>query len=302
MNEPSTLSALILAIPIGYYIYIGFTYSSYIGGEVKEPGRNQPRIIAATLAFAAAMYLVCLWRFYDIVGKEFVNSVVYLNNNTDDGSGLPVDPVLNLFTGIMTGSTVLNVIMARELLPVELPAAVRDRHGDHAQPVRVVGRPDPARRGDERRPALPLALGRDAHRDRRLGDPARAVRLHGLLPAGLELHRPVLHRLLADELRGDPAALPAAGDLQRGARTSSGARSAACRCCCCSASATSSSSRSCSTRRSSCRRSAGRRARTRCCSSSASTWRACVVYVAARALQKRRGIDIDLAYKEIPPD
>jgi hypothetical protein len=27
-----------------------------------------------------------------------------------------------------------------------------------------------------------------------------------------------------------------------------------------------------------------------------------VVYFAARALQKRRGIDIDLAYKEIPPD
>ena len=112
VSEPSTLSALVLAVPIGYYIYIGFTYSSYIGGEVKEPGRTQPRIIVATLAFAAAMYLVCLWRFYDIVGQDFVNSVVYLNNNTDDGSGLPVDPVLNLFAGIMTGSTILNVIMA----------------------------------------------------------------------------------------------------------------------------------------------------------------------------------------------
>src|SRR5215211_760055 len=112
VNEPSTLSALILAIPIGYYIYIGFTYSSYIGGEVKEPGKTQPRIIVATLAFAAAMYLVCLWRFYDIVGKEFVNSVVFLDNNTDDGSGLPVDPVLNLFVGVMTGNTILNVIMA----------------------------------------------------------------------------------------------------------------------------------------------------------------------------------------------
>jgi APA family basic amino acid/polyamine antiporter len=112
VDEPSTLSALILAVPIGYYIYIGFTYSSYIGGEVKEPGKTQPRIIVATLAFAAAMYLICLWRFYAIVDQDFINSVVYLNNNTDEGSGLPVDPVLNLFVGIMTGSTVLNVIMA----------------------------------------------------------------------------------------------------------------------------------------------------------------------------------------------
>ena len=110
--EPSTLAAVLLAIPIGYYIYIGFTYSSYIGGEVKEPAKTQPRVIALTLAFAAAMYLICLWKFYDIVDKDFVNSVVYLDNNTDDGSGLPVSPVLNLFTGIMTGSTVLNVLMA----------------------------------------------------------------------------------------------------------------------------------------------------------------------------------------------
>ena len=111
-HQASTIGALLLAIPIGYYIYIGFTYSTYIGGEVKEPARTQPRIIMATLAFAAVMYLLCLWRFYDIVGRDFINSVVFLNDNTDKGSGLPVDPVLNLFTGIMTGSTILNVLMA----------------------------------------------------------------------------------------------------------------------------------------------------------------------------------------------
>jgi basic amino acid/polyamine antiporter, APA family len=110
--EPSTIGAILLAIPIGYYIYIGFTYSSYIGGEVKEPAKTQPRMIMLTLGFAVTMYLLCLWRFYDIVDKDFINSVVYLNNETDEGAGLPVDPVLNLFTGLMTGSTILNVLMA----------------------------------------------------------------------------------------------------------------------------------------------------------------------------------------------
>ncbi|MEO8687294.1 MAG: APC family permease [Solirubrobacteraceae bacterium] len=112
VEKASTVGALLLAVPIGYYIYIGFTYSTYIGGEVKEPARTQPRMIAATLAFAAVMYLLCLWRFYDIVGQDFINSVIYLNDNAKGGSGLPVDPVLNFFTGIMTGSTILNVLMA----------------------------------------------------------------------------------------------------------------------------------------------------------------------------------------------
>jgi amino acid transporter len=65
-----------------------------------------------TLGFAFVMYLVCVWRFYDIVGKDFINSVVYLNSNTTKGSGLPVQPAMNFFTGIMTSSTVLNVLMA----------------------------------------------------------------------------------------------------------------------------------------------------------------------------------------------
>ena len=112
LQQASTIGAVLLAIPIGYYIYIGFTYSSYIGGEVKEPGRTQPRMMVLTLAFAFVMYMLCLWRFYDIVGQDFINSVVFLNDNTDGGSGLPVDPVLNLFTGIMTDSTILNVVMA----------------------------------------------------------------------------------------------------------------------------------------------------------------------------------------------
>jgi amino acid transporter len=107
----ATFAGALLALPIGYWIYIGFTYSAYVGGEVKQASKTQPRMIMATLAFAFAVYMLAFWRYYDVVGQDFTNSVVYLNNNTDDGSGIPVSPVLNFFVGIMTGSTVLNVLM-----------------------------------------------------------------------------------------------------------------------------------------------------------------------------------------------
>jgi basic amino acid/polyamine antiporter, APA family len=107
----ATFIGALLAIPIGYWIYIGFTYSAYVGGEVKQASKTQPRMILATLAFAYLIYMLVFWRYYDVVGKEFTNSVVYLDGNTDEGSGLPVSPVLNFFTGIMTESTLLNVLM-----------------------------------------------------------------------------------------------------------------------------------------------------------------------------------------------
>lgn len=107
----ATLIGALLAIPIGYWIYIGFTYSAYIGGEVKQASKTQPRMILATLGFAYVVYMLVFWRYYEVVGKEFTNSVVYLDANTDGGSGLPVSPVLNFFAGIMTDSTILNVLI-----------------------------------------------------------------------------------------------------------------------------------------------------------------------------------------------
>jgi APA family basic amino acid/polyamine antiporter len=103
----ATFVGALLALPVGYWIYIGFTYSAYIGGEVKQASKTQPRMIMATLAFAFLVYLIAFWRYYDVVGQDFTNSVVSLG----DDAGIPVAPVLNFFVGIMTGSTVLNVIM-----------------------------------------------------------------------------------------------------------------------------------------------------------------------------------------------
>ena len=107
----ATFVGALLAIPLGYWIYIGFTYSAYIGGEVKQASRTQPRMMLLTLGFAYLVYMLAFWRYYDVVGKDFTNSVVYLDGNTDDGSGIPVSPVLNFFAGIMTDSTFLNVLI-----------------------------------------------------------------------------------------------------------------------------------------------------------------------------------------------
>ena len=103
----ATFFGALLALPLGYWIYIGFTYSAYIGGEVKQASKTQPRMIFATLAFAFLVYMLAFWRYYDVVGQDFTNSVVFLG----DDAGIPVSPVLNFFVGIMTGSTVLNVLM-----------------------------------------------------------------------------------------------------------------------------------------------------------------------------------------------
>jgi amino acid transporter len=91
-------------------VFIGFTYSAYIGGEVKEPQRVQSRAILSALFFGYFMYMIILFLYYRVVGQEFNNAAAFLEYETDQ-SPIPVAGVLNFFAGLLTDSSILNVIM-----------------------------------------------------------------------------------------------------------------------------------------------------------------------------------------------
>lgn len=107
---PQSFGAVLLALPLGYWIYIGFTYSVYIGGEVKEPQKTQTWGILAALAFGFILYMLTLGAYYSVVGTDFNNAAAFLEYNTD-ASPLPVFGVLNFFAGLLTRNTILLILM-----------------------------------------------------------------------------------------------------------------------------------------------------------------------------------------------
>jgi len=107
---PQTFGAVLLALPLGYWVYIGFTYSVYIGGEVKEPQKTQSYAILASLAFGFVLYLAVFGAYYAVVGTEFNNAAAFLEYNTD-ASPLPVAGVLNFFSSILTKNPILLILM-----------------------------------------------------------------------------------------------------------------------------------------------------------------------------------------------
>jgi len=107
---PQTFGAVLLALPLGYWVYIGFTYSVYIGGEVKEPQKTQAYGILASLAFGFVLYLAVIGAYYRVVGTEFNNAAAFLEYQTD-ASPLPVAGVLNFFASLLTKNPVLLILM-----------------------------------------------------------------------------------------------------------------------------------------------------------------------------------------------
>jgi basic amino acid/polyamine antiporter, APA family len=107
---PMTFGAIVLALPIAYYSFVGFTYSAYVGGEVRQPSRSQPRAMMLALAFSAVYYVVVFGLLYHDVGTSFFNSLIYLFNNGGH-TGLPISPTGNLMAGIMTSSPLVNILL-----------------------------------------------------------------------------------------------------------------------------------------------------------------------------------------------
>jgi len=105
-----TLGAALLALPLGYWIYIGFTYSAYVGGEVKEPQNTQNYAILGSLLLGFVFYMAIIGSYYAVVGTEFNNAAAYLERNTD-ANPLPVAGVLNFFAGLLTSNPILLIPM-----------------------------------------------------------------------------------------------------------------------------------------------------------------------------------------------
>ncbi|HLC03607.1 MAG TPA: APC family permease, partial [Anaerolineales bacterium] len=107
---PASFWQVILALPLGYWVYIGFTYSAYVGGEVKEPQKTQSYAILASLVFGFILYMAVMGAYYAVVGTQFNNAAAFLEYNTSVNP-LPVAGVLNFFASLLSSNALLLVLM-----------------------------------------------------------------------------------------------------------------------------------------------------------------------------------------------
>jgi len=99
----------LIGLPLAYWMFIGFTYSAYIGGEVKEPQKTQSRAVLASLLVGFIFYFVIIGSYYRTVGTQFNDSAALLQFNGN--SPLPVAGVLNFFAGVLTTNSIVNTLI-----------------------------------------------------------------------------------------------------------------------------------------------------------------------------------------------
>jgi basic amino acid/polyamine antiporter, APA family len=97
------------ALPVGYLIFFGFTYSVYVGGEVQKPQWSQVVGIVSALLLGLFFSLVGLGSYYWVVGQDFNNAVAVTKGLSD--SILPAGGSMVFFSGVLTTNPLASFVM-----------------------------------------------------------------------------------------------------------------------------------------------------------------------------------------------
>ncbi len=108
-----SLTATLLMLPWVFFV-VGYAQgSAQIGGEVKRASRSQYFAMVGGVLINGAVLAIIVLIYQHAVGKDWAASLSYLNNTAPDKLALPggVPPSINLIASLLTGSVPLLLII-----------------------------------------------------------------------------------------------------------------------------------------------------------------------------------------------
>lgn len=111
LSATSSWPLVINMIPFAATIFPWMAAQSAVGGEVKDPGRNFFAGLLANLFISVALVMAAMWALINAAGYGFLMAIDYAFVN-GLGYNLPTPPYFTLFAGLATTNIVLEVLMA----------------------------------------------------------------------------------------------------------------------------------------------------------------------------------------------
>jgi amino acid transporter len=111
-NPGFTWSQTLKASNWAFLPLIGAAFSISIGGEIKSVARGQGLGIIGAIIGSVITWLVVFALVYHVMGYNFLSATTYSSLNAVPGAATPVTPWVTLLAGIMTNSSVLTVLIA----------------------------------------------------------------------------------------------------------------------------------------------------------------------------------------------
>jgi basic amino acid/polyamine antiporter, APA family len=106
------LAPSLLGVGFAAETLIFFQYSSYVGGEIRNARKAAPVALIGSLAILTGLVLLMAWGFTNTIGDQFLGAIYALFYTGSASYPLSVPPSLAFFAGILAGHNqlILNLI------------------------------------------------------------------------------------------------------------------------------------------------------------------------------------------------
>jgi basic amino acid/polyamine antiporter, APA family len=111
-NPGSTWSQTLKASNWAFLPLIGAAFSISIGGEIKQVTRGQGLGIVGAIIGSVVVWLIVFALVYHVMGYDFLSATTYSSLNGVTSAATPVTPWITLLAGIMTNSSVLTIVIS----------------------------------------------------------------------------------------------------------------------------------------------------------------------------------------------
>lgn len=111
-NPGFTWSQTLKASNWAFLPLIGAAFSISIGGEIKQVARGQGFGIVGAIIGSVVIWLIVFALVYHVMGYTFLSAATYSSLNGVSAAATPVTPWITLLAGIMTHSTVLTIVIS----------------------------------------------------------------------------------------------------------------------------------------------------------------------------------------------
>lgn len=104
----NTFNAIIYA----FQMYAGFQMIGYFAGEIKKVNRSAMQAIMSALGVGAVIYVGGAFLVVNYFGKEFVSALAYFNNTAPASTNLPLGNYLSSLVIFMTSNPLLRILIS----------------------------------------------------------------------------------------------------------------------------------------------------------------------------------------------
>jgi amino acid transporter len=116
-TEGASFSTTLGVSNIAWLAMVGAAYSFAIGGEIKSVSKAQTWGMLGAVIITTILWVVTIWLANSVIGYDFLGTVLFNfwglgNTDTVVGLTMPVDPSIPLLTGILTGSAFWTFLLA----------------------------------------------------------------------------------------------------------------------------------------------------------------------------------------------